>query len=160
MQMIMFFLIKGGSIGCFKMAAKYAPVALEEINAAFAEEAVQTPAPPVSCAAMVAEKMGASELHTIMAAGLAGGIGLCGGACGALGAAVWLSVMNRGDEESAKIDFADPRAAAVLDRFMKASDCEFVCAEVVGRKFEDIGDHAAYMREGGCAQIIEALAST
>jgi hypothetical protein len=158
MQMITHFLIKGGVIGCFRMAAKYAPVAFSEINTALSEEHVEAPAPPVSCAAMMAQKMGASDLHTVMAAGFAGGIGLCGGACGALGAAIWITVMNSGKERGGKVDFKDPGAKGAIDRFLKRTDFKFECSEIVGRKFENIDDHAAYLRDGGCSEIIETLA--
>jgi hypothetical protein len=40
---------------------------------------------------LIARKMGESDMHAVMASGFAGGIGLCGGACGALGAA-WISM--------------------------------------------------------------------
>lgn len=33
------------------------------------------------------------------------------------------------------------------------------CAAIVGRKFADVADHAQYVREGGCAHIIAALAA-
>jgi hypothetical protein len=158
MQMIMYFLIKGGTIGCFRMAARYAPVAFDEIKTAFSEEQIEAPSPPVSCAAVLAQKMGASEMHTVMAAGLAGGIGLCGGACGALGAAIWLSGINS-LAEGEKIEFHSPKATAAVERFLKNSDYEFECSEIVGRKFENIDDHAGYLRAGGCAEIIEVLAS-
>ena len=104
MQMITYFLIKGGTIGCFRMAVGYAPVAFSEINTALSEGHIQAPSAPVSCAAMVAQKMGASDMHTVMAAGLAGGIGLSGGACGALGAAIWIFTMNSGEEEVKNIE--------------------------------------------------------
>lgn len=61
MEQIIFFIVKGGTIGCFRMAAGYAPVAYREINAAFSEEQTKAPSMPVSCAAVVARKMGASE---------------------------------------------------------------------------------------------------
>jgi hypothetical protein len=70
------------------MAARYAPVALREIDAALSDPTVEAPHGPLSCAAVLARKMGAVDQHAVMAAGLAGGIGLSGGACGALGAAV------------------------------------------------------------------------
>ena len=54
------FFIKGGPIGCFGMAARYAPAAFDEINTALSEEYIEAPAPPASCAAMLAQKMGAS----------------------------------------------------------------------------------------------------
>ena len=158
MQMIMYFLIKGGTIGCFKMAAKYAPVAFSEINTVLSEKNIEVPSPPVSCAAMLAQKMGVSEMQTVMAAGLAGGIGLCGGACGVLGAAIWIFGLNSIKEGTGKVDFKDSRALKVIDKFLKCTDYEFECSEIVGRKFENIDDHASYLREGGCSKIIEALA--
>ena len=159
MQMIMYFLIKGGSIGCFRMAARYAPVAFNEINSALTENQINAPSPPVSCAAMLAQKRGVSDIHTVMAASLAGGIGLCGGACGALGAAIWINGMNSIKKRAGKIDYKDPKALDVIDKFLKCSDYEFECSDIVGRKFENVSDHAEYLREGGCSKIIEALAA-
>ncbi len=157
MQMITYFLIKGGTIDCFRMAASYAPVAFKEIDTALSKGAIEAPSPPVSCAALVAEKIGASNLHTVMAAGLAGGIGLSGGACGALGAAIWLMGLNS-LKEGGKVEFKSPIAQEAIDRFIKSSDYEFECSEIVGRRFKDVGDHAEYVRTGGCSEIIELLA--
>ncbi|MBU8934066.1 MAG: C-GCAxxG-C-C family protein [candidate division Zixibacteria bacterium] len=159
MQMITFFLLKGGTIGCFRMAARYAPVAFNEINTALSEEHIEAPSPPVSCAAMLAQKMGASDMHTVMAAGFAGGIGLCGGACGALGAAIWITGMNRHKERGGKIVSNDPGAIDAIGRFVKCTDFKFECSEIVGRKFENVDDHACYLRDGGCSEIIEVLAA-
>jgi hypothetical protein len=36
----------------------------------------------------------------------------------------------------------------------------FECSRIIGRRFEDIGDHASYLRDGGCSEIIDALATT
>jgi hypothetical protein len=159
MQVIIHFFIKGGAIGCFRMAARYAPAAFSEINTALSGEHIEAPNPPVSCAAMLAQKMGASEMHTVMAAGLAGGIGLCGGACGALGAAIWIMGMNSIKEGDGKIDFKNPKALDVIDRFMKCTGFKFECSKIVGRRFENIDDHAGYLRDGGCSEIIEVLAA-
>jgi len=159
-QMIKFFLFKGGPINCIRRASKYAPVAFKEVEAALAEEPAEVPASPVSCAAALAKKMGASDLHTVMASGFAGGIGLCGGACGALGAAVWLIGMDSAREQDGKIGFRDARALAAIDRFLKYTDYKFQCSEIVGRKFEGIGDHAAYVRDGGCSEIFDVLAGS
>ena len=158
MQMITYFLIKGGTIGCFRMAAKYAPVAFNEINAALSEEKTEVPDPPVSCAAMLAQKMGLSDQQTVMVAGLAGGIGLSGGACGALGAAIWITAMKISEDGKGKVDYKDPRAQEIIVRFIKYTDFKFECSEIVGQKFENVSDHAAYIRDGGCAEIIELLA--
>jgi hypothetical protein len=158
-QILKFFL-KGGPIRCFRMAARYARAAFGEIQATFAEGQITAPSPPVSCAAMLAQKMGASDMHVVMAAGLAGGIGLSGGACGALGAAVWIASMEAGKEEIKNISFAPPRAQEAVDRFLESTDFEFECCEIVGRSFESIDDHAAFLRDGGCAELIEALAAS
>ena len=158
MQLITYFLIKGGSIGCFRRAARYAPVAFDEVEAALSEQPNGAPSPPVSCAAQLARKMGASDMHTVMAAGLAGGIGLCGGACGALGAAIWLISMNSLRESGGKLEYKSTEARDAIDRFMKCTDYEFECSEIVGRKFENIGDHAGHLSDGGCSEIIEVLA--
>jgi hypothetical protein len=159
MKMITFFLFKGGTIGCFRMAAKYAPVAFSEINNALSEKHIKAPSLPVSCAAMLAQKMGVSDMHRVMAAGFAGGIGLCGGACGALGAAIWIIGMNSIKEGAGKISFNNPGALDAIDRFIKRTDYKFECSEIVGRKFENIDDHASYLRDGGCSGIFEALAT-
>ena len=157
MKMIYVFLIKGKTLSCIRLSAQYAPIAFKEINAAFSEKIITPPKPQVSCAAMLARKMGASEKHTVMAAGLAGGIGLCGGACGALGAAIWIMTMNKGIDS--KIDFKDSKALDLIEKFLKSSGNEFDCSEIVGRKFENVEDHARFMSDGGCSKLIEALAS-
>jgi hypothetical protein len=158
LKMVKVFLIQGRTIACFRMAARYAPVAAREIEAALSEPAVEAPSAPVSCAAMLARRMGASEEHAVMAAGLAGGIGLSGGACGALGAAIWLhGVKTLAD--GGKVAFKSSSAHDVIVRFLKCTDYEFECANVVGRKFASVADHASYLREGGCARVIDALAA-
>ena len=158
-KQVLKFLLRGGPIRCFSMTAGYARAATNEINAAFAGNQLAAPAAPVSCAALLAQKMGASDLHTVMAAGLAGGIGLSGGACGALGAAIWILEMNRVKDGTGKVEFNSPEAIEVIDRFLQRSDGEFECAKIVGRQFENVADHARYLHDGGCTKIIEALAA-
>jgi Putative redox-active protein (C_GCAxxG_C_C) len=155
-QMVKLFL-KGGPIRCFSMAGRYAPAAFKEINAALSEKTFETPPRPVSCAATLAQKMGLSEMHMAMLAGFAGGIGLCGGACGALGAALWISGL-KDSQAGAKFEMQNPRTLALIDKFVESSGYEFECAKIVGRKFADVDEHAGYLREGGCSKIIEALA--
>ncbi len=155
---LVYFLLKGGSIGCIKMAARYAPTAYDEIQTALNED-IKSATSPVSCAAMLAERVGLSEEHQAMLAGYAGGIGLSGGACGALGAAIWIVSLKKGEDPDAKMDFKDPDSIAKIEKFLKVSDYQFECSEIVGRKFEDVEDHACYMRDGGCSAILDALAA-
>lgn len=155
-QVLKFFL-KGGPVRCFAMTAGYARATRREIDASFADDQFDAPEPPVSCAALLAHTMGADDKHAAMAAGLAGGIGLSGGACGALGAAVWLIEMAR-VAEGGQVEFNSAEASEAIDRFVQSTDGEFECAKIVGRKFVDVHDHASYLCAGGCAKIIEALA--
>jgi len=152
------FIFTGGPIGCFRMAADYAPDVYRDINIALSENLTEIPAHPVSCAAMLAQKMGASEMHAVMAAGLAGGIGLSGGACGALGAAIWFTGINS-KKELVDSKVSTSRINDTIERFLNSSDFEFECSKIVGRKFENTLDHAGYLRDGGCSKIIEALAA-
>ncbi len=158
---VRFCLTKGGPIHCFRMAARYAPLAFGEINTAFSEDPIEIEAlpAPVSCSALLARKLGASDVHTIMAAGLAGGIGLSGGACGALGTAIWITGMSRLKEGAGQVDFVAPHAREAIDRFAKCTGSEFECSKLVGRKFENVRDHADYVRSGGCSEILEVLAT-
>jgi hypothetical protein len=61
------------------------------------------------------------------------------------------------DQPSFEERFRNPGALAAIDRFAACTDSGFECSTIVGRRFEDIGDHAAFLRDGGCARIIETL---
>jgi len=159
MRMTAYFLLKGGTVSCMRMAVKYAPAAFDTINSALSENAVEAPSAPVSCSSLLARRMGASDLHMTMAAGFAGGIGLSGGGCGALGAAIWIIGMNRIKAGVEKIDFNEPKFADAIGRFVKCTGYEFDCSKIAGRGFADAADHAAYVRNGGCSKIIETLAA-
>jgi hypothetical protein len=158
MKMITYFLLKGGSLNCCLLASRYAPIAFSVINKALSDEQNGFPQGPVSCSAMLAKKMGLSEMRTVMVAGFAGGIGLSGGACGALGAAIWIIGMDSLKEGADKLNFKNPKALDVIDKFMKCTNYEFECFKIVGRKFDNVSDHANYICNGGCSEIIEALA--
>ena len=153
------FILKGGPLGCMRIIASYTPEVFDEINSSLYEDDIEALPSPVSCAAKVAKAMGASDEHAVMAAGFAGGIGLSGGACGALGAAIWLTALNSSEEWAMELGSTNPEGQEVIDRFVEASDYEVECFAIVGRKFENIGDHAGYLRAGGCAEIIKALAA-
>jgi hypothetical protein len=148
----------GGPIKCFSMAAGYALVARREIDGEFAAAQAEPPAGPISCASLLAERLGASEERAVMVAGFAGGIGLSGEACGALGAALWFMSLSR-QEQGGQVEFTGPSVDALIERFLSAIDGDFECASIVGRKFRDTEDHAAYVASGGCARIIDALAT-
>ncbi len=156
-QVVKFF-AKGGPIGCFRLAADYAQIAFDTINHALGEKHSDAPTQPVSCTALLAQKMGVSEMYVAMAAGLAGGIGLSGSACGALGAAIWFKGIDT-LKNGGKLSFDLTVPSAELEKFLASTDYEYECAKIVGRTFENVADHSAFVREGGCAKIIEALAA-
>lgn len=158
MQVVRYF-IKGGTIRCFRMAGRYSVAAFTELKTVLSEEPLESPSGPVSCTAVVAKKMGVSDLHAVMAAGFAGGIGLCGGACGALGAAIWLRGINGNKDAKEKLDFHNPKAVDVVEKFLKCTDYTFECSAIVGRRFENVHDHAEYVRNGGCSELINELAA-
>ena len=150
------YFVKAGPIRCGRMAVKFAPVAFQTIEESMAEEPVEATSHCASCAAAVARRLGASEQHVVMAAGLAGGIGLSGGGCGALGAAIWITGMNP-PEEKTGLSADGTTIGEVIEAFVEASDHEYECAEIAGRRFEDAADHGRYMEAGGCARILDAL---
>ena len=159
MAQVFKFFLKGGPVACFSMSASYARAASNEISQTLSEKHIDAPCSPVSCAAVLAHKLGASDQHAVMAAGFAGGIGLSGGACGALGAAIWIIGMNSSQENGGKPGYDNPLAVAAVERFLESSDYEFECEKIVGRKFENVADNAEYLRAGGCSKIIAALAA-
>lgn len=159
LDMVAYFLLKGGVVRCFAGAARYASAAKEVIDAALAAPPEDAPTAPLSCAALLAGQMGASRLHEVMVAGFAGGIGLGGGGCGALAAAIWLTGVRALQGGAARVDFQSPEGRAVIERFLASTGDEFECAAICGRTFANVEDHAAYLRGGGCAPLLQALAA-
>jgi hypothetical protein len=159
MQVARYF-AKGGPLLCFGTTASYAQAAYGEIGSAYAHPRGDAPSAPVSCAAALARKLGRPDQQAVMAAGLAGGIGLSGGACGALGAAVWFLAMNRAPagDGTGPVTLTLPGSEALVERFLQSSGYEFECAKIAGRTFESAEAHANYVREGGCAAVLDALA--
>lgn len=156
-KLVRYFLLQGGTARCMRMAARYAPHARETIRTAVAKPADGPSAGPVSCAALLAARVGATPQQIIMAAGFAGGIGLCGGACGALGAAVWLQSLRTDIPEGQRAEYNTPAVQALIEAFLESSDYQFECRAITGLTFHDAAEHAAFIREGGCARIIDAL---
>jgi hypothetical protein len=68
------------------IASQKIVASFRDINAVQSEKEIKVPHAPMSCSAMLAQRMGASDMHTVMAAGFAGGIGLSGGTSARRGA--------------------------------------------------------------------------
>jgi hypothetical protein len=153
------YLFSGKAINCFKLADKWAPEAIKTAAESLAcEQADHTTVQPVNCASEVVKKMGASEKEQVMVAGFAGGLGLSGNACGALSAALWMNSLKWCREHPGKSGYHNPAAAKTMEAFLPASDYEFLCHKITGKRFKTTGDHTEFIRNGGCEKVINALA--
>jgi hypothetical protein len=157
-KQILYFLVKGGTIGCVRRCNRFAGAAVRTIDEALSRQIRVSGSSCSNCASMLAGRLGFSGRHAVMAAGLAGGIGLCGGACGALGAAIWLLSM-RHFQAIGKREYKYPKARKVMEKFLKVSGFLYECREITGQLFEDGKDHADFLRNGGCGKIIDFLAN-
>ena len=75
-----------------------------------------------------------------------------------MGAAIWITGMNR-PAELVGLNYTDTWVGDMIEKFLESTDYEFECSEIVGRKFKNIDDHAGYLRDGGCSEIIGVLAT-
>ena len=117
---------------------------------------------PISCASEVAKKMGASDEEMVMVAGFAGGIGLSGKACGALGAAIWMNTLAWAREQPGKLSYTmiNPKAEKTLAAFFDVTDYEFLCDKISGQSFKTIDEHTEFIKNGGCEKLIDTLAQS
>jgi hypothetical protein len=157
---ILKYMAKGKMVTCFRLADKWAPEAIQTAKKALDRDRSEVPQNAVSCASEVVKKMGGDEKEQAIVAGLAGGIGLSGNGCGALAAAIWKSSLEWVKENPGKSGYNNPNANKVLEAFFRASDYEFECKKITGRQFKTIEEYSGFIKDGGCKQLLEALAST
>ncbi len=164
-EMTVYFFLKGGVVGCMQKVNKYIQEAFRQVEHSFSTVPPQFEEfeSPLSCTSRLAQKMRVSDLHVLMVSGLAGGIGLCGGACGALGAAIWLKglkiLQERPDANLWKDETFSKKANELITTFLKITDYEFECSEITQKQFKNVKDHATYLKEGNCLKLIETLAA-
>ncbi len=159
------YFFSGRFLHCFKMAQEWAPDAIEaaleglESKESVTEKDVVPSQSSMNCASLVAQKMGASEEEMVMVAGFAGGLGLSGGGCGALSAAIWMRSLDWCRENEEKSSFKNPAAVKTLEAFDQSANGTILCSELTVESFETFDEHAEFVRQGGCDSLIEALAS-
>jgi hypothetical protein len=164
-EMTVYFLLKGGIVGCIRKVGKYIQEAFHQMEHSFSivPSRFEESDSPLSCTSLLAQKMGVSDLHVVMVSGLAGGIGLCGGACGALGTAIWLTglkiLQERPDTSLEKDETFSKKTNELIATFLKITDYEFECSEITQKQFENANDHAAFLKEGYCIKLLETLAA-
>jgi len=152
------YMLTGKFLSCFKLADKWAPDAFQSAAAGLALDQNDLPEQPLSCASEVVRKMGGSDAEMVMVAGFAGGLGLSGHGCGALSAAVWLNTLARVRTQHYKASFPDPEAEKILNAFYAATDFEMECHKITGKRFQNIGEHTEFIKNGGCDKLIQVLA--
>ncbi len=145
---------------CFSLVDKWAPEAIQAAYEGLSLEQTDLPPLPISCASEVAKKMGASDEEMVMVAGFAGGIGLSGNGCGALAAAVWMTILQLVRKENWKYSLSDPVTTGILKKFYEATNCEMECHKICGQTFKTIGDHTEFIKNGGCDTLINSLAQS
>lgn len=152
------FMLTGKFLSCFKLIDAWAPEAIKAAHEGLSLGSANPPQGALSCASEVARRMKASQEQILMVAGLAGGMGLSGGGCGALGAAVWLNTTKWYSEDERKSTLSNPYAKKTLGAFQKATDYEFSCEKITGQRFETIEQHTDFIKSGGCERLISTLA--
>lgn len=155
------YFITGKFLSCFNLIEKWAPEAIQSAIDGLSCEQTDLPQRPISCASEVARRMNASDEEIVIVAGLAGGLGLSGNACGALSAAVWLNTLRWCRENPGKSKFSNnPSAEKTLEVFHNAADYKFLCNKITGQNFRSINDHTEFVYQGGCEKLIKALAQS
>jgi len=154
------FMLSGKVFGCFKLAGKWAPEALEAARKGLAKEGNDLPQHTQSCASEVLRLMGGSREEMMMVAGFAGGLGLSGSGCGALAAALWKNALSYNRENPGKSASFEPDNDPTLLAFYEESDYELQCEKICGRRFNSLDEHTEFLKNGGCKKLIAALAET
>jgi len=145
---------------CMNLAEKWFPEAVQSAKEGLSDKQSDLSQPCVSCASEMAKKMGANDEEMVMVAGFAGGIGLSGNGCGALGAAIWMSSLKWCRENPGKSGYANPKSKEILKAFNETTASEIVCTKLSGQSFKSIDDHTEYIKNGGCKNLINVLAQS
>jgi len=144
---------------CFNLMSKWTPDAITAVKEGLVRKKSQC-RPCLSCSAEVLKKMGATHEESIMVAGFAGGIGLSGNACGALSAVIWYSMLvySRKNHGKRPAMFNNLQAKRILSIFYQQTNAEILCRKISGKQFASVDEHTAYLQNGGCRGLLEALA--
>jgi hypothetical protein len=144
---------------CLDLAGTWTPEAYHSLSESL-QSVPELSLKPVSCASVMAKMMGASDEDALIVAGFAGGIGLSGNACGALGAAIWVSSMAYRKDYPGKTSYNNPYANKVLKKFLEASGSKIQCRDLCGREFKSLDEHTRFINDGGCRRVMEILSGS
>ncbi len=145
---------------CFNLAEDWVPEAIESARDGLSQNYSDLPQKPLSCASIVAEKMGATKEQMITVSGFAGGLGLSGEACGALSAAIWMTSLAWANEHPEKSAYKNKYAKDKLKIFNEATNNEMLCHKICGQQFKTIDEHTEFIKNNGCIKLIDALSDS
>jgi hypothetical protein len=151
------YLLSGRFLYCFKLADLWAPDAIHMATEGLEGEYSGIPEHPISCASLVAKKLGATDEQAIMVAGFAGGMGLSGSGCGALSAAIWMKSIEWCKVNPNKSSLFNPTAKSTIKAFEKETGNEMLCHKICNQYFKTVEEHTAFIEQGGCDKIINVL---
>jgi len=152
------YMLSGRFVNCFILAGKWAPEALYAAEEGLVTNPDEPLEPSESCASEVVRQMGGNEEEMAMVAGLAGGLGLSGNACGALAAAIWKNSLETIRKTNRKPSYTDPAHFKILEKFNEATDYKMECHEICGKRFKTVDEHDEFIKNGGCKKLITMLA--
>lgn len=87
-------------------------------------------------------------------------MGLSGGGCGALGAAIWKSTLDRIRKSDYKYTLSDQVLENIIKKFYDETGSEMECNKICGENFNSIKEHTEFTKNGGCDKLINVLAET
>lgn len=151
------YFLTGKTFTCLRLLGRWTTEAFDSAHKSLSGEIRHTDPPVLNCASMVIQKMEGTLEQQVMVAGFAGGIGLSGYACGALGAAIWMLTLRWQKENPNKGAYQIPEAKKLSQAFEEMTRGEYLCHRITGKEIVTIGEHTFYIREGGCKDLITLL---
>ena len=150
------YMLSGKFLGCFRLADQWAPEAIKKAETGLQKNGQDLSAESMSCASELVKMAGGSEQEMTIAAGFAGGLALSGKGCGALSIAIWMAT-KKYEELNGNAPYPNPASKKVLERFLEATDYEFLCENICGKKFDSLDDHSKFVQNGGCKDLLNTL---
>jgi hypothetical protein len=144
------------NIICMNLAERWAPEAIRSAKEGLKPQHNDLPRLTLSCASEVVKRMGANDEEMIIVAGLAGGMGLSGHACGALGAAIWKTSLDWCKKHPGESGYANPKSKEIFER---VTGSKILCSEISGQRFKTADDHSEFIKQGGCSNRIDLLSN-
>lgn len=154
------YMVSGKIFGYFNLASKWVPQAIEAAHEGLKANLDNLPEKCISFAPEIVRKMEGTDEEVVMVAGFAGGLGLKGGGCGALVAAIWKTILELVRKRNWKYTLNDPVTMESLNRFLKVSDYKIECYDITGKKFSSAIEHSDFIINGGCDNLINTISQT